>query len=440
MDELLPGVDQRFCVRHLYNNFRKKYPGKKLKELMWKAAKASYVNAFNDALAEIKQISEGAYEYLMKIPARHWSKSKFTSGPLCDTLVNNMSEAFNSTIVIARGKPVVTMFEEIRVYLMERWETNRQNIARYEGVVLPNIKKRIEKESAYTNNWLVRYVIILQIFILFSHYAEIMESDMIFCAALSRRSTEHDYEVRHIACQTNEKYHVNLLRRECDCRRWLLTGLPCCHAISCMKSQNMNIYEYVPDCYKKERYADCYSSVIYPANGQCLWERIEYADLQPPPIRRQPGRPKKKRTRDPNELLDHTQLKRARWGMKCSRCKQSGHNKSTCKLPPPPVSSAPATSSVQPPQPPPAYDGSSNPTAPAPASVQPPPPPPASVPARTSRGSGSTNQAKARRRKGKEPVSSTQPMQVSKRRKSQLEQRVLLQARNSLFYGCYAIM
>ncbi|KAK2456761.1 hypothetical protein QL285_004100 [Trifolium repens] len=26
IDELLPGVDQRFCVRHLYNNFRKRFP------------------------------------------------------------------------------------------------------------------------------------------------------------------------------------------------------------------------------------------------------------------------------------------------------------------------------------------------------------------------------------------------------------------------------
>ena len=71
MDELLPRVDQRFCVRHLYNNFRKKYPGKKLKKLMWKAAKATYDNAFNDVMDEIKATSEGAYEYLKKIPARH---------------------------------------------------------------------------------------------------------------------------------------------------------------------------------------------------------------------------------------------------------------------------------------------------------------------------------------------------------------------------------
>jgi len=50
MDELLEGVDQRFCVRHLYNNVRKRFPGKKLKELMWKASKATYDNAFKDAM------------------------------------------------------------------------------------------------------------------------------------------------------------------------------------------------------------------------------------------------------------------------------------------------------------------------------------------------------------------------------------------------------
>jgi len=31
LQELLLGVDQRFCVRHIYSNFRKKFPGKNLK-------------------------------------------------------------------------------------------------------------------------------------------------------------------------------------------------------------------------------------------------------------------------------------------------------------------------------------------------------------------------------------------------------------------------
>jgi hypothetical protein len=63
-------------------SIRKKFPGKKLKELMWRAAKATYQNAFDDAMKEIKDISPGAYDYLKLIPAKHWSKSQFSGMPI----------------------------------------------------------------------------------------------------------------------------------------------------------------------------------------------------------------------------------------------------------------------------------------------------------------------------------------------------------------------
>ena len=103
-----------------------------------------------------------------------------------------------------------------------------------------------------------------------------------------------------------------------------------------MKHQDMKIDDYIPDYYLKEKYEACYSPMIYPANGQNLWTKTEFNDLQPPLIKRQPGRPKKKRNKDADEKKDDIQLKRARYGSVCSRCKQKGHNKSTCKLPPPP--------------------------------------------------------------------------------------------------------
>ncbi|KAF7814057.1 transcription factor WER-like [Senna tora] len=37
LDELLPGVDQRFCVSHLYNNFIRKFPSLHLKNIMGNA-------------------------------------------------------------------------------------------------------------------------------------------------------------------------------------------------------------------------------------------------------------------------------------------------------------------------------------------------------------------------------------------------------------------
>ncbi|CAK8567811.1 unnamed protein product [Lathyrus sativus] len=106
-----------------------------------------------------------------------------------------------------------------------------------------------------------------------------------------------DYKVRHTSLN-EEKCVANLYKNESSCRLWMLTGLPCCHAMSCMKDQHLEIDGFVPVCYKKEQYTACYAHVIYPLNREALWAKTSVVDLQPPPIKRQSGRPKKKRNRE----------------------------------------------------------------------------------------------------------------------------------------------
>lgn len=54
-----------------------------------------------------------------------------------------MLEAFNNVIIEARAKPIVTLLEEIRTYLMERWESNRMRFGNYiDDDILPNIRRR----------------------------------------------------------------------------------------------------------------------------------------------------------------------------------------------------------------------------------------------------------------------------------------------------------
>ncbi|CAK8568045.1 unnamed protein product [Lathyrus sativus] len=111
--------------------------------------------------------------------------------------------------------------------------------------------------------------------------------------------------------------------------------------MSCMKDQHLKIYDFVPDCYKKEQYVACYAHVIYPLNGEALWTKTGVVDLQPPPIKRQAERPKKKRNREAREMVrDEAHIKKAKHGIKCSRCHKDGHNKVTCKLPQPQASSS----------------------------------------------------------------------------------------------------
>lgn len=58
---------------------------------MWKAAKAAYARAYEDAMKKMRKENEEAFEYLWKtFPARYWSKSWFTLDSKCDVLLNNM--------------------------------------------------------------------------------------------------------------------------------------------------------------------------------------------------------------------------------------------------------------------------------------------------------------------------------------------------------------
>lgn len=91
----------------------------------------------------MKDVNEEAFKHMMKKPPRFWSKSQFKTTSKCDNMLNNMSEAFNSVIIEARAKPIVTMLEEIRTYIMERWEKIRIRFSNLtDDDILPNIMKK----------------------------------------------------------------------------------------------------------------------------------------------------------------------------------------------------------------------------------------------------------------------------------------------------------
>jgi hypothetical protein len=103
-----------------------------------------------------------------------------------------------------------------------------------------------------------------------------------------------------------EKYIVDLNKLECSCRRWMLTGIPCCHAIACYIDRHEDPESAIPSMFRKEAYEDVYSHIIYPTNGENLWVKTPYVDILPPPLRRAPGRPKRSRNKDADEKRPET--------------------------------------------------------------------------------------------------------------------------------------
>ena len=69
-----------------------------------------------------------AYEWLEEKDHVHWSRAYFKDTAVCDMLCNNMCEAFNKAILQARDKPMITLMEMIRNYLMKRLVRKRAEV------------------------------------------------------------------------------------------------------------------------------------------------------------------------------------------------------------------------------------------------------------------------------------------------------------------------
>ncbi|XP_017426246.1 uncharacterized protein LOC108334825 [Vigna angularis] len=223
VQEVVPGIDQHFC-----------------------AASATHPQTWESEMRNIKQLNDEAFKYLLKIPPRYWSRSRFSSTPQCDTLVNNMSEAFNSVLVHIS------------------WSANKV------------------------------------------------------------------FEVRHVS-QAGDKFVVNLDQNLCTCRKWAITGVPCCHSLAAMKFLNLDVEDFIPCCFRKSTYEEIYSSIVHPINGNKMWEITPYVDVLPPPKRIFPGRPKKKRRLEQWELVkDDKRMRKGGLKKRCGICKDLGHNRTSC--------------------------------------------------------------------------------------------------------------
>ncbi|XP_017416509.2 uncharacterized protein LOC108327302 [Vigna angularis] len=260
IQELLPRAEQRYCLRHLYANFRKRFGGQVLKNLMWSAATTTYPQAWEREMLKIKEVNVEAYKYLIAIPPRFWSRSRFTAQPMCDTLDNNITEAFNSVLIHVRGKPIIIMMEDIRLYLMKRWATNRSKVASMDFTICPKIKKRLQKECNLSRFWLPSW------------------------------AAQKIFEVRHTSSVGN-KFTVDLDTKECSCRKRMISGIPCCHAIAAMNYCNVHPENFIPTCFRRSTYEEVYASIIFPLNGPQLWQTTDFNDVLPPLIRKLPGRP-----------------------------------------------------------------------------------------------------------------------------------------------------
>ncbi|KAH6825752.1 hypothetical protein C2S53_006858 [Perilla frutescens var. hirtella] len=92
-ETVLSGVENRFCVRYLHGNMKRAgFRGSNFKKLLWKAANATTVGAFNSVMLEIEKLDKNYLEWLQAKPSAEWSKSHFSTFAIEDQPDYPMSE------------------------------------------------------------------------------------------------------------------------------------------------------------------------------------------------------------------------------------------------------------------------------------------------------------------------------------------------------------
>ncbi|XP_072076596.1 uncharacterized protein [Arachis hypogaea] len=108
-----------------------------LKELVWECARSRTISEFERNMKRVKVLNERAWAYLDKWPKESWTKSHFREGPKMDTICNNACESFNTRTKHDRGKPILTLAEEVRRIIMKSMIDNREKLANYHGILPP---------------------------------------------------------------------------------------------------------------------------------------------------------------------------------------------------------------------------------------------------------------------------------------------------------------
>ncbi|KAL0396177.1 UNVERIFIED_CONTAM: hypothetical protein Scaly_0066100 [Sesamum calycinum] len=140
----------------------------------------------------MKELDEGAFAWFNDKNPKEWSRSHFSCYPRCDILLNNACESFNSNILEARDKPILSMLEWIMEYLMQRLQQNRDRAKkRWKKVLCPKIQTIIDRNIEKLGD----------------------------CIPI--KSDDKHYQ---ISCFDGTQYSVDLENATCGCRKWDLSG------------------------------------------------------------------------------------------------------------------------------------------------------------------------------------------------------------------------
>lgn len=183
---------------------------------------------------------------------------------------------------------------------MSRHHNKQKELESFVGTICPKIRKKVAKNADFANTC----------------YVMLAEKGV-----FQVNSRDH-------------QYIVDICSKECECRRWQLTRIPCSHGIACLRHERIPPESVVASCYTLELFGRAYASNIWPCRDTSEWKKVHGPLVGPPRYEKKVGRSTKARKKGPHEVQGRNGPKLSRHGVviHCSWCKSTEHNARTCAL------------------------------------------------------------------------------------------------------------
>ncbi|GJY90022.1 hypothetical protein Tco_0505218 [Tanacetum coccineum] len=219
VSSIFPQAEHRLCARHIYANWYSDFRSEKLKVAFYSVAKCANEAQMQQRLDEIDNIKDGAKRSLKNKDIKQWC---------------------------ARSKPIISMNESIREYLMERRIQKVKFASKWRLDCGPNIRDIMNENSSVSCKWKVKW------------------------------NGNEGFQVYFWRTQ----HCVHTRDKTCSCGAWELSGIP------------------------------SYGHPIEVVGSEEFWPHSRGEELLPPLPKAMPGRPKKARDMHCGNCKSSTHTKR----------------------------------------------------------------------------------------------------------------------------------
>ncbi|XP_049357241.1 uncharacterized protein LOC125821933 [Solanum verrucosum] len=285
--ELLPDCEQMMCARHIWSNWQKNWRGEERRKQFWRCAKSSFEVKFQDEMDKLDKLGNKICGNLLHYEKKTWCKAYFKEHAKCDVVENNMCETFNSWILAARHKSIITMLEEIRHKIMDRNVEMRKFVDTWILDISPMASLVLEENKDYARNCQVRF------------------------------NGQFGYEI----LDGRHRHIIDIRKKTCTCRTWQLRGIPCQHAVLAYQHAGQDPEDHVVYWYRKDTFMKTYNYFIQPIPNMKMWPHTSDIVIEPLEPKQMPGKPPKCRRKSKDEpRKKYGKLSRRGVKITCSKC------------------------------------------------------------------------------------------------------------------------